>query len=50
VSILIPTYNRANMPSRILQSILDQPFYDYEIIVVDDISADQTRAFVETCL
>jgi glycosyltransferase involved in cell wall biosynthesis len=46
-SIIIPTYNRAPFVSIAIRSILVQEFTDYEIIVVDDGSTDQTREVVE---
>lgn len=42
ISIIIPTYNRAHIVTRAIESILAQKFTDYEIIVVDDGSKDDT--------
>ena len=42
VSVIIPTYNRAQKTARAIASVLSQTFTDYEIIVVDDGSSDQT--------
>ncbi|MDD5674707.1 MAG: glycosyltransferase family A protein [Chitinivibrionales bacterium] len=44
VSIIIPTYNRARLLGRALDSVFAQDFSDYEIIVVDDGSTDDTTA------
>ena len=47
VSVIIPTYNRAQKVVRAVTSILDQTFKDYTIIVVDDGSDDGTEATLE---
>ena len=50
VSILIPTYNRAQTLALSLKSIVDQTFQDFEVVVVDDGSTDNTKALVESSL
>ncbi len=40
VSIIIPTYERIDYLKRLLDSIIKQTFSDYEIIIVDDCSAN----------
>jgi GT2 family glycosyltransferase len=42
-SVIIPTYNRAALLREALASVFAQTFTDYEIIVVDDGSTDETR-------
>jgi GT2 family glycosyltransferase len=44
VSILITTYNSANVLKTCLESILQQDYTDREIIIVDNASSDGTRA------
>ncbi|WP_319583462.1 glycosyltransferase [uncultured Pseudodesulfovibrio sp.] len=46
VSVIIPTYNRAKLVGQAIESVLRQTFDDYEIIVIDDGSADDTRDVV----
>ena len=46
VSVIIPTFNRAHRISPSLESALQQTLTDYEIIVVDDGSTDNTREFL----
>jgi glycosyltransferase involved in cell wall biosynthesis len=43
VTIVIPTYNRAYIVGRAIQSVLDQIYQDLEIVVVDDGSKDNTE-------
>ncbi len=43
VSVIIPTHNRALKVVRAISSVLYQVFRDYEIIVVDDGSTDETE-------
>ena len=43
VSVIIPTYNRAEFLRLAITSVLNQTFQDFEIIVVDDASEDHTH-------
>ena len=46
VSVILPTYNRAHLLDRAIRSVLDQTYQDFELIVVDDGSSDNTEEVV----
>lgn len=48
VSVIIPTYNRAHLVGRSIKSILNKTYQDFEIIVVDDGSTDNTEEVVKS--
>ncbi|MCU1308779.1 MAG: glycosyl transferase family protein, partial [Acidobacteriaceae bacterium] len=44
ITVIIPTFNRERYVQRAIESALNQSFRDYEIVVVDDGSTDNTRS------
>lgn len=47
LSVCIPTYNRAHLLGRAIESVLDQDFTDFELIVSDNASTDKTEEVVK---
>ena len=47
VSVVIPTYNRAHIVGRAIESALAQTYREVQVIVADDGSSDDTRAVAE---
>jgi len=47
-SVIIPTYNRIGFLKQAVRSVLDQTYRDYELIVVDDGSTDNTPSLVKS--
>ncbi len=50
VSVLIATYNRGNFITEAIESVLAQSLTDWELIIVDDGSTDNTEAVVASYL
>jgi len=46
VSIIIPTYNRDKLILKALESIFSQTFQDYEVLIIDDASTDNTEQVI----
>lgn len=46
ISIIIPTYNRASLIKETLNSIIGQTFTNWECIIIDDGSTDDTEAVI----
>lgn len=48
VSIIMPSYNTAPYIKQTIQSVLDQTYINWELIIVDDCSTDNTNEVVDT--
>ena len=47
ISVIIPTYNREKYILRAVNSVLNQGFKDFELIIVDDASEDDTQTVIK---
>lgn len=47
ISIVMPTYNRGNIISKSIESVLNQTYKNIELIVVDDHSTDNTEEIIK---
>lgn len=47
-TVVIPTYNHANFLKRSLKSVLNQSFQDFEILVIDNCSTDNTEEVISS--
>jgi glycosyltransferase involved in cell wall biosynthesis len=48
VSVIIPTFNQAELLQKALQSVINQTFQGWEAIVIDNYSQDNTKEIVES--
>lgn len=47
VSVIMPTYNRERLLSRAIESVIKQTYTNWELLIVDDYSTDNTKETVE---
>jgi glycosyltransferase involved in cell wall biosynthesis len=48
ISVILPVHNRADVLPRAIESVLAQDFEDFELIVVDDGSSDESAAIAQS--
>lgn len=47
ISVIMPTYNSARFIAEAVQSVINQTYAHWELLIVDDASTDETRQIVE---
>ena len=47
VSIIVPNYNYGRYLDERLRSLLDQTFTDFELLILDDASTDNSREIID---
>jgi glycosyltransferase involved in cell wall biosynthesis len=48
ISVIVPTYNRAHLLPRAIRSVISQAYSNFELIIVDDGSTDNTSEVVKS--
>jgi glycosyltransferase involved in cell wall biosynthesis len=48
-SVVVPTFNRSQLLQETIESILSQTYTNFEVIVVDNMSVDDTESYVINC-
>ena len=50
VSVIVPNYNHARFLRQRIESVLGQTYQDFEVILLDDCSTDESRSIlIEVC-
>ena len=47
-SIILPTFNQANFLKKSLNSIIQQTFKNWELIIIDNYSTDETKKVIQS--
>lgn len=48
ISVIIPTYNRGDLIKRTINSVLEQTYTNFELLIVDDASTDNTAELIKS--
>lgn len=48
ISVVLPTFNRAHILAKAIDSVLNQSYHDFELIIADDCSTDDTHFLVSS--
>src|SRR4029077_11316800 len=48
VSVVVPTYNHSRFLRKRINSVLQQTFQDFEVILLDDCSTDDSRSILSS--
>jgi glycosyltransferase involved in cell wall biosynthesis len=48
ISVVLPTFNRSDLLKAAIESVVKQTFSDWEIVVIDNFSSDDTRSVVNS--
>ncbi|MET3289438.1 glycosyltransferase family 2 protein [Brevibacillus fluminis] len=49
-TVVIPTYNRANMVKKAIDSVMNQTYKGWKLLIIDDVSTDKTKKVVSPYL
>ena len=47
VSVIIPNYNHAKYLKQRIDSVLNQTYQDFDVIILDDSSTDESKTIIE---
>ena len=50
ITVIIPTYNKADFISQTIESVLQQTYKNFEIVIIDDCSSDNTEGVAQKYL